>query len=384
MARIFLCYARPDEIVVGDLYSKLSKEGFSPWMDQKDILPGEKWEASIKRAIQHSDFFLACLSQHSVSRRGFLQKEIKAALDIWQEKLEHDIYLIPVRLDDCETPDTLSGFQWVNLFEECGFERLASAIRTGIDYRYSIDEHPASRPGGPRPAEKPSQIEVLDFAVSYGNSVQGRLMGTTDSETFLGQLEEGTLPIQTIEKDPLTIDIKLTNRGEMPAVITRCSLDIAEVGLIYRDLRWSGLCSGLPSSASYDVLLSPLDGPGERLINIAQVLRPKEIDRFKLELWSKRNPETVVHKPAAPHHWGDALLFIVYYCARVSLSLADGSVTEVGRAILPFAFPKRSFDTWLPTAYLAAPGDVVPTREYEPWILHTIRKELDLSRVPKT
>lgn len=64
-------------------------------MDQEDIYPGEQWQGSIERAIEHADFFLACLSTHAVSRRGFLQREIKAALDQWQEKLHSDIYLIP-------------------------------------------------------------------------------------------------------------------------------------------------------------------------------------------------------------------------------------------------------------------------------------------------
>jgi hypothetical protein len=65
-------------------------------MDKKDILPGERWKSSIRKAVRDSDFFLACLSANSINKRGWIQKEIKDALDIWQEKLEDDIYLIPV------------------------------------------------------------------------------------------------------------------------------------------------------------------------------------------------------------------------------------------------------------------------------------------------
>ena len=132
-AQIFLSYAREDKEKVENLYQKLSDAGFKPWMDKKDILPGEVWKSSIRRAIQCSDFFLACLSANSVSKRGFLQKEIKDALDIWQEKLEDDIYLIPVRLEDCRVLDSLRKFQWVNLFEEDGWTRLVKAIRVGME-----------------------------------------------------------------------------------------------------------------------------------------------------------------------------------------------------------------------------------------------------------
>lgn len=134
-AQIFLSYAREDKEKVEALYQKLSDAEFKPWMDEKDILPGERWESCVQRAIQDSDFFLACLSTNSVNKRGFLQKEIRAALSIWQEKLDSDIYLIPVRLDDCEVPESLRDLQWVDLFEEDGWTRLVEAIQVGMERR---------------------------------------------------------------------------------------------------------------------------------------------------------------------------------------------------------------------------------------------------------
>jgi hypothetical protein len=135
VVQIFLCYARPDQRKVEKLYDRLSDSGFSPWMDKKDILPGEIWEATIQKAIRGSDFFLMCLSANSVNRRGQIQKEVKQALDIWKEKLDSDIYLIPVRLEDCVVPESLRRFQWVNLFEEDGWTLLVKAIQAGMERR---------------------------------------------------------------------------------------------------------------------------------------------------------------------------------------------------------------------------------------------------------
>jgi hypothetical protein len=135
--QIFLSYAREDEEKVEKLYQRLSEAGFKPWMDKKDIRPGEKWKTAIQKAIRDSDFFLACLSANSVSKRGILQGEVKEALDIWQEKLKSDIYLIPVRLEDCEVPENLRDFQWVDLFEEDGWTRLKEAIEA-VDGRKDV------------------------------------------------------------------------------------------------------------------------------------------------------------------------------------------------------------------------------------------------------
>lgn len=132
-ARIFLSYAREDNEKVTALYRKLSEAGFTPWMDTEDILPGEKWQISIRRAIQCADFFLVCLSARAIYKRSYLQKEIKEALDLWQEKLADDIYLIPVRLEKCKVPELLNEFQWVNLYEKDGWVRLEKALRKGIE-----------------------------------------------------------------------------------------------------------------------------------------------------------------------------------------------------------------------------------------------------------
>ena len=132
-AKIFISYTRSDERSVSDLYEKLSQEGFSPWLDKKNIQPGEVWDLAIKKAIRESDFFLACLSSESVGRRGVLQKEIKDALEIWREKLDDDIYLIPVRLEKCEIPENLKKFHCADIFEEDGLDRLVEGIKEGVN-----------------------------------------------------------------------------------------------------------------------------------------------------------------------------------------------------------------------------------------------------------
>lgn len=137
-ARIFISYAREDIKQVRSLHQRLKDAGYDPWMDKVDLLAGRKWQLQIERAIQTADFFVLCLSNNSVKKRGFVQREIKYALDLWQEKLEDDIYLIPVMLeslDHKEVPDEIRKIHWVEWYEEEGWPQLIRALEYGVKQR---------------------------------------------------------------------------------------------------------------------------------------------------------------------------------------------------------------------------------------------------------
>jgi len=90
---------------VRELYQKLHAETWiEPWLDKAKILPGQDWRMVIEKAVEDSDVVIVCLSGQSVSKEGFVQREIKYAYDIALEKPEETIFLIPLRLDDCAVP----------------------------------------------------------------------------------------------------------------------------------------------------------------------------------------------------------------------------------------------------------------------------------------
>ena len=126
--RIFLCHAKEDKPRVRELYHQLKAAGYHPWLDEEDLLPGQDWDLEIRRAIRGSGFFLACLSQKSLNRKGYVHKEIKMGLDELDQMPEGKIYLIPIRLEECEVPDRLESRHWVDLFEPNGFDKLVRAL----------------------------------------------------------------------------------------------------------------------------------------------------------------------------------------------------------------------------------------------------------------
>lgn len=127
--RVFLCHSSGDKPAVRALYRRLRADGVTPWLDEEDLLPGEKWETEIPKAVRSCDIVIVCFSQGSINKRGYLQKEIRYALDAAEEQPEGTIFLIPLKLEECEIPAHLSGRQWVNFFEERGYERLMRALR---------------------------------------------------------------------------------------------------------------------------------------------------------------------------------------------------------------------------------------------------------------
>lgn len=134
MHKIFISYAREDYLSARRLFDELKAAGFNPWLDKEHLLPGHRWEVEIEKAIRDSNFFVALLSSRSVAKRGFVQREIRRALDVLDQIPEADIYLIPTRLDECTLAhNALRNIQWVDLFPdwETGFEMILKALRAG-------------------------------------------------------------------------------------------------------------------------------------------------------------------------------------------------------------------------------------------------------------
>jgi hypothetical protein len=128
--QIFLCHSSGDKTRVRQVKTRLLADGFSPWLDEDDLLPGHDWEQEIRRAVRRSSAVLVLLSPSSVTKEGFVQKETRFALDVADEKPNGTIYIIPVRLQECSVPKRMRKWHWVDLFEPNGYERLLKTLRS--------------------------------------------------------------------------------------------------------------------------------------------------------------------------------------------------------------------------------------------------------------
>lgn len=142
--KVFISYATEDYQYAEKLYNFLGENSFVPWMDKKNLLPGQSWDLMIQQALRNADFILLLLSSTSVNKRGYVQREFKQAVIYCEEKLDSDIYIIPLKIDACEPPEKLKKFQWVEYSAEDAFEKILTSLnlqRSQIIKEEEIKKH---------------------------------------------------------------------------------------------------------------------------------------------------------------------------------------------------------------------------------------------------
>jgi formylglycine-generating enzyme required for sulfatase activity len=128
---VFLCHASQDKPAVRELYKRLSVEKWiDPWLDEENLLPGQDFDFEIVKAARDADAIIICLSKISVAKEGYVNKEIRRALDVADEKPEGAIYVIPLRLDECEPSfERLKKLHWADYFTSNAHEKLIKSLR---------------------------------------------------------------------------------------------------------------------------------------------------------------------------------------------------------------------------------------------------------------
>ncbi len=166
--RIFISYAREDQQTALRIYDDLVAAGYQPWIDVRDIPPGQDWQEAIKRAIESSEYFISVLSKTSTAKRGEVQREMRIALDTLDTIPPNRVFVIPVRLDDCEVHfDRLKRIQRQDLFPSYadGIRKIVRMLGTG-------DQSGDGPTGGGTTAGQEAAGDLFKAAVSAG--VEGK------------------------------------------------------------------------------------------------------------------------------------------------------------------------------------------------------------------
>jgi hypothetical protein len=137
---VFLSYCHDNAEQVAKLREDLIAAGVTVWWD-KDIYGGEDWKYAIGEAMDDSYAVVVCLSNELISRKkSGVYPEISDAIEIYREFRPNSIFLIPVRLSECNIPPidigggrTLKRLQCIDLFPETtwgtGVKQLVEALQ---------------------------------------------------------------------------------------------------------------------------------------------------------------------------------------------------------------------------------------------------------------
>lgn len=149
LLKVFISYASQDKPVVQEFSRRLASVGWiEPWVDEKKLLPGQNWRSKIEEAVETADIVIICLSSSSVTKEGFVQKELRYAKEIAFEKPEETIFLIPLRLDDCNVPRGLRFYQWGDYFDEKKeetYKNLLESLKLRYEQKLELEEEERAR-----------------------------------------------------------------------------------------------------------------------------------------------------------------------------------------------------------------------------------------------
>lgn len=92
MRKVFLSYARDDQVAARLIADRLSQAGYSVFVDFDSLVSGADWSERIRTALESASAVLVLLSSNS-RRSSWVQDEVQTALE--SKKL-----VIPVLLDE--------------------------------------------------------------------------------------------------------------------------------------------------------------------------------------------------------------------------------------------------------------------------------------------
>lgn len=98
-ASAFLSYTHADEALVVAVAQALGRRGIIAWRDKDYLLPGERLDHALPRAIHEQVVFVPFISEGSLKRR-WCREELGVALDVERAQRPDDAWITPVLLGD--------------------------------------------------------------------------------------------------------------------------------------------------------------------------------------------------------------------------------------------------------------------------------------------
>jgi CheY-like chemotaxis protein len=99
--KVFISYANQDSHIAMGIYMRLEADGFTPWIDKRNLFAALNWQEQLRDAIKDSDFVISCLSNCAVERPWF---KIETQLAIARHDQVGEPFVVPIRFGPCELP----------------------------------------------------------------------------------------------------------------------------------------------------------------------------------------------------------------------------------------------------------------------------------------
>ena len=125
---IFLSYAREDGERANRIYSMINRHDRPVFYDKMSLIPGMDWREEIERSLEKCKLVLILCSRHTVEKEGFIQKEIRLALERSEMMPEGRIFIIPIRFDEADVPRKIARYQWIDIQNETDLYWIENSV----------------------------------------------------------------------------------------------------------------------------------------------------------------------------------------------------------------------------------------------------------------
>lgn len=207
--KVFLCHAHDDLVAVRAFYKRLKKDGVDAWLDKEKLRAGVNWEYEIRKAVRESDVVIVCLSKQ-FAEGGFRQKEVEIALNEAALKPREEIFIIPVRLEECNVPQELSIWHWVDLFRRGGYLKLMKSLKArALQVQSAIVVLPKPDDVIPNLVEELKPEQTKNIFVTVDGNVQGNIIigdeNTIQAINYEEHYEHQALESKEPEPEPINL-----------------------------------------------------------------------------------------------------------------------------------------------------------------------------------
>lgn len=185
---VFISHASEDKkIFVNSFVHKLRDNGVKVWVDDDQLLPGDKLiEKIFDEGIGEADVFIIVLSKNSVNK-PWVKEELEFG---YIRRINRKLRIIPIVIDDCEIPSFLKSTVWIKIEDVNNYDNeLDRVIKAIFDIRI---EKPLGEP--PKystvlPLDDLSRIDTIILQASCEISVKSGYSFVKTSE-LLAKIHE--------------------------------------------------------------------------------------------------------------------------------------------------------------------------------------------------
>jgi len=127
LGKIFISHSAPDKEFVRELANRIEAEGFSPWLDERDLVVGDPLPQTIAEALRSARVVLVVISQASVASR-WLRYELNIATD---RMIKGECRVIPILIDNVSLPAEAEALLYANCRESLdhGWPSVLTALQ---------------------------------------------------------------------------------------------------------------------------------------------------------------------------------------------------------------------------------------------------------------